>query len=470
MIIECQTCHARFRLDESKIKGRGARVKCRKCGDGIIVLKDGGTGTVLPEGGPEGGLDLSSALRDSAADLFPPAAPPPSQDNLIPFPAPPRDDTPPPPMAEGKDEVDLAFDRFLAPGEPHTLTHPGEPEAGAPAAPESSPGGEAGLPAIHAADEEPAFPPVGSIVEPPPEEPPTAFGEGGFLLTDSETLDFLKEGHRVAEPPPVADISFAISADPIDLEATSLREPAMTPAPPPEAEAAEKELPIEGNVTPPGEQSTVDVPPFREAEPAPDAGARRPPREAAAPAAPAPSRPASSLSPAVAGAAVLLAVALVAAGYLGLTPSGRKTLESVAPGAAALLGGGGGTTAASRYEVTNVIGYYESGASSRRILVIKGQVANQSSTEKSGIRILAALQDAGGKTLAESSVYAGNTVSVETLKKGNREAMIKSLSNPLGDGLANMHVPPGKSVPFMVLFFDAPENIDSYRLEARDNR
>ena len=40
MIIECQTCHARFRLDDSRIKGRGARVKCRKCGDSIVVLKD----------------------------------------------------------------------------------------------------------------------------------------------------------------------------------------------------------------------------------------------------------------------------------------------------------------------------------------------------------------------------------------------------------------------------------------------
>jgi hypothetical protein len=30
-------------------------------------------------------------------------------------------------------------------------------------------------------------------------------------------------------------------------------------------------------------------------------------------------------------------------------------------------------------------------------------------------------------------------------------------------------VGPGKSVPFMVVFFDAPEHIDSYRLEARDS-
>ena len=62
MIIECQTCHARFRLDESRIKGRGARVKCRKCGDSIVVLKDGAppprrrAGTVSSTSAPRCGI------------------------------------------------------------------------------------------------------------------------------------------------------------------------------------------------------------------------------------------------------------------------------------------------------------------------------------------------------------------------------------------------------------------------------
>jgi len=68
MIIECQTCHARFRLDESRIKGRGARVKCRKCGDSIVVLKEGASAPPTPAG--DGFFDLGSAVRDSAgADL-----------------------------------------------------------------------------------------------------------------------------------------------------------------------------------------------------------------------------------------------------------------------------------------------------------------------------------------------------------------------------------------------------------------
>jgi hypothetical protein len=31
-----------------------------------------------------------------------------------------------------------------------------------------------------------------------------------------------------------------------------------------------------------------------------------------------------------------------------------------------------------------------------------------------------------------------------------------------------MEIPPGKSVPFMVVFFDAPDEISAYRLEAKE--
>ena len=86
-------------------------------------------------------------------------------------------------------------------------------------------------------------------------------------------------------------------------------------------------------------------------------------------------RPRSSAGPA---AAVFLAILLAAGAYLGLTTSGRKALESAMPGVAALLGEKPSAPASSKYDLRNVIGYYESGGASPRILVIKGQVANLS--------------------------------------------------------------------------------------------
>ena len=59
-------------------------------------------------------------------------------------------------------------------------------------------------------------------------------------------------------------------------------------------------------------------------------------------------------------------------------------------------------------------------------------------------------------------------LSGEAIRKGNRDALSKALENRFGEGLANMHVAPGKAIPFMVVFFDAPANMDSYKLEAKD--
>jgi len=125
-------------------------------------------------------------------------------------------------------------------------------------------------------------------------------------------------------------------------------------------------------------------------------------------------------------------------------------------------------SAAPKYDLRNVIGYYESGGASPRILVIKGQVANLSAVEKSGIRVHAALLDNTDVVLAQQAVYAGNMLSGEAIRKGDRGTLSKSLENRFGEGLANMHVAPGKAIPFMVVFFDAPANMDSYKLEAKD--
>jgi len=466
MIIECQTCHARFRLDESRIKGRGARVKCRKCGDSIVVLKDGAPAPPTPAG--DGFFDLGSAVRDSAGET--PASPPPVG-NLIPFtpksrpaePAAPGSSSPlPEEAAPGKDEVDLAFDRVLSAGpEPRRELNLGE------------------LTLDFGPEERLDLPPAEELErpfgEPPVVDASSEFrGEGGFLISDSDTLDFLQERHRDAAPeatpnappeapPEVGDISLEISSAPAGATSSFLRESDMSPTPdaPRDSPAAGEGF-IEGNATPPAAPA-IEVPPHREA----DSPSERPPESPVRRGSPAPEprRPRSSAGPAV---AAVLAVILAAGGYLGFTTSGRKTLEGAIPGVSALWGGKPAALAGPKYDLRNVIGYYESGGASPRILVIKGQVANLSTVDKSGIRVHAALLDNTDVVLAQQEVYAGNVLSGEAIRKGNRDALSKALENRFGEGLANMHVAPGKAIPFMVVFFDAPANMDSYKLEAKD--
>ena len=506
MIIECHSCHARFRLDESKIRGKGARVKCRRCGNGIIVLRESPLADPPPETGGDA-LDPGSIVRDApgkprTASPWRPGAPAP--DNLIPFPGVARapseffaagDDAPLSPRAPGeKDEVDLAFERLLGvaaepetpeavPSSPVEETGVGEellpsltagsltpPEATKPVPGEIPPGETFGGPVLEFGPEETLeLPPLPAEASGPEEAAPTFHGEGGFLLSDSETLDFLKEEHRASEARPSADISLSLSATPLDKDAPSLRQPSPVDAPR-AAEttdtaveaAAVEEFPIERSETPTAAVAEVDVPPLRDTlPPAPRIEPRAP-----ASVAPATHRPA--LSHALIAGVGLAALLLAGVGYFGFTPSGRETIRSVAPGAAALWGGKPAGEAGYRYDVRNVIGYYEMGADGKRILVIKGQVTNLSTKEKSGIRVVAAILDNAGMQMAEQVVYAGNVVPGETLRKLDRQAAGKFFANRFGSGLANMNVGTGKSVPFMVVFFEAPETIDSYKVEARD--
>jgi predicted Zn finger-like uncharacterized protein len=491
MIIECQTCHARFRLDESRIKGRGARVKCRKCGDSIVVLKEGASAPPTPAG--DGFFDLGSAVRDSAGET--PASPPPVG-NLIPFTAKPRPAEPAAPgssspvleeAAPGKDEVDLAFDRVLSAGPEASSPSIGKAEEAIPAPPETgvpvegdAPSGPESPPELNLGELTLDFGPEEKLDLPPVEELERPFGEppvvdtsaefrgeGGFLISDTDTLDFLQEKHRDAPPqapPEVGDISLEISAAPAGATSSFLRDPDMSPTPDDlRGSPAEEEGFIEGNATP-SAAPAIEVPPHREAEtPPPERTLDSPVRRGSA--APEPRRPRPYAGPA---AAAVLAVLLAAGGYLGLTTSGRKTLEGAIPGISALWGGKPAALAAPKYDLRNVIGYYESGGASPRILVIKGQVANLSTVEKSGIRVHAALLDNADVVLAQQAVYAGNVLSGEAIRKGDRDALSKALENRFGEGLANMHVAPGKAIPFMVVFFDAPANMDSYKLEAKD--
>jgi hypothetical protein len=382
--------------------------------------------------------------------------------------------------------VDLAFDRVLSSGAKEFPPSIGETEAEIPAPAEASvpvereapaglgPRPEMDLGALtldFGPEEKLDLPPAAELEppfgEPPAVEPSAEFrGEGGFVISDSVTLDFLQEKNRDAgpsAPPGVGDISLEISSAPVDETSSILQERDASPTPREDwASPTPGGIFLEGNVTPPA-APVIEVPPHREAEPAPAPPVESPGRRGSP--APESPRPRSSAGPAV---AAVLAVLLAAGGYLGLTTSGRKTLEGAIPGVAALWGGKPAAPAAPKYDLRNVIGYYESSGASPRILVIKGQVANLSTVEKSGIRIHAALLDNTDAVLVQQAVYAGNVLSGEAIRKGDRDTLSKVLGNRFGEGLANMHVAPGKAIPFMVVFFDAPANMDSYKLEAKD--
>ena len=165
--------------------------------------------------------------------------------------------------------------------------------------------------------------------------------------------------------------------------------------------------------------------------------------------------------------ALLLTLFVTLAGggaYLAFTKTGQETLRSLLPGMESLWLGG--KESVRPYHVGNLIGYYEMNEKAGKIFVIKGVVTNQGRRKKSGIRIHAELLDGDHRTIADRTAYAGNIVN--DLRSTGREKIETAMANRFGDSLSNLDVDPGKSVPFMVAFFDPPEGIEEYRLEALD--
>lgn len=104
MIVECDKCHAKFRLDDSKITERGVKVRCSKCKNVFTVTKQS--------------TQAEDKTVISSAPPPPPPPPPPAEPSFIPptpSSPPPEDDfggfefrdepTPPPAPPPAKEEA-----------------------------------------------------------------------------------------------------------------------------------------------------------------------------------------------------------------------------------------------------------------------------------------------------------------------------------------------------------------------------
>lgn len=521
MIVECQACHTRFRLDESRIQGRGARMRCRKCGEAIIVMKDPGDRPAPP---PKNLFDLRSVLRQpevrtaqpkehppgpvkpsAQAPEWRPAAPEPEipaahADVPQEEPAAPEPeitaahtDVPQeePTAGEVREEAPEIALPDAWPGEAVSLRANGEAEPEpeyeaaepAPPAPEEEPAAlEPEIPAVHAdvPQEEPAAWEAPAAVDrakmedlfgstmfslgvgpPPAEEKPIE-----LMLNNADSLDFLKEEYRRAETEADFDISGNLRPGPSAEEEPAEKAPeVVTRQEPPEEvmpdrlEAIQRELQEIGGGSPdapepsPPLAAVSSVPPVRKIP--------------ARPAAPAPrEKTARAGRPAILTLLLLFLVIAGGGAYLGFTPGGQENLRRLVPLMESLWLGG--EQAAPRYAVGNLIGYYEPNAKTGKLFVIKGTVTNQGRKKRSGIRVQASLFDRNGQPVAQKTAFAGNVLPGEDLRTLPRETIEKGMANRWGDRLANLDVVPGKSIPFMVVFFDAPEGIEEYRTEARD--
>lgn len=112
-----------------------------------------------------------------------------------------------------------------------------------------------------------------------------------------------------------------------------------------------------------------------------------------------------------------------------------------------------------------VRGGFLDGAKAGRLFVIRGVVRNDYPEPRSYILIKANLLDAAGKVLKTKLAYAGNACGDEELKAMAPEEIAKAMEERTGREGLNEGVPPGKTIPFMVVFDNLPPQVTEFTVE-----
>ncbi|MBP2676026.1 MAG: putative ATPase [Deltaproteobacteria bacterium] len=100
------------------------------------------------------------------------------------------------------------------------------------------------------------------------------------------------------------------------------------------------------------------------------------------------------------------------------------------------------------------------------LYVIKGTVTNVGEAASDGIRIRATLLGKDNQVIVQNEAYAGNLIDESLMAHMNRVRIEGFLGMRYGEGNSNRTIPVGMSLPFMVVFFDPPEGVESFTVKA----
>lgn len=105
-----------------------------------------------------------------------------------------------------------------------------------------------------------------------------------------------------------------------------------------------------------------------------------------------------------------------------------------------------------------------------RVFMIKGKIKNDYPEMRSFIQVKGVLYNKNGKVARNETAYCGNVLSATELQTLGIEAVKRRLGNRFGDNKSNFRVSRGKVLPFMLVFFDIPQDLGEFSVEVVGSR
>jgi len=122
------------------------------------------------------------------------------------------------------------------------------------------------------------------------------------------------------------------------------------------------------------------------------------------------------------------------------------------------------------YDIRDVKWHLDNNSVAGSLFVVKGSVANVGNVPSAGIRIQATLLGKDNAALAEKTAFAGNPLDEASIRRMDRAGIEGVMSTRFGEGNVNREIPKDKALPFIVVFFDPPVEIDAVMVKAIDAR
>jgi len=116
-------------------------------------------------------------------------------------------------------------------------------------------------------------------------------------------------------------------------------------------------------------------------------------------------------------------------------------------------------------EIRSLEGAFLANREAGEIFVIKGDAFNVSAKPLTTIQVKGKVFGPNGEVLLQQTVFCGNVLSGEQLALQPYSSMVKVMGNQFGETLANFQVLPGKGIPFVIVFRDVPGHAKDFGAE-----
>ncbi|WP_245555012.1 DUF3426 domain-containing protein [Geopsychrobacter electrodiphilus] len=164
---------------------------------------------------------------------------------------------------------------------------------------------------------------------------------------------------------------------------------------------------------------------------------------------------------------LMLILAILVAGGVLVWKDGPEGLEKVL---STLMGQSSVAESIGDIHLINLQGSFITNKQEGELFVIQGVAVNDLAEARAAIQVKGVIFDKSGKQLMQKTIFCGNPISDNDLRKLSYSKMEEIMGNQFGESLANLNVTTGQSIPFTIVFRKLPKTLSEFVVEVAGSK